>query len=245
MLTGESAGTTFLNSPSKHLYYRAHSACGALVWTNTHPVTRGPKATAYEAAFGTGPQVVLGSRYPLDPDDERNQFMVPLWRLLSSADLSTTTLYVSLAYGRKIRDSPPGLHFALYHLADGNLLLTGANLTERQLAGELRIDVEALGVTGTGQVTELRRDLGAGGMMQQVPAGASTGTIAVAEMQPLEIRATAWSGGATTRCYEPLRAAAIAAVDARPEVVCPGRLVAGPPPGRFARLSPASPGAPL
>ena len=88
MLTGESAGTTFLNSPEQHVYYGAHSACGALAWTNTHPVTRGPKATAYEAAFGTGPQIVLGSRYPLDPDDERNQFMMPLWQLLSSADLA-------------------------------------------------------------------------------------------------------------------------------------------------------------
>jgi hypothetical protein len=188
MLTGESAGTTFLNSPEQHVYYGAHSACGALAWTNTHPVTRGPKATAYEAAFGTGPQIVLGSRYPLDPDDERNQFMVPLWQLLSSADLASATLYVQLAYGRKILDSPPGLHFALYHLADGSLLLTGANLAERPLAGELRIDVQALGTTGAGQVTELRPDLDGDGMMEVVAAGSSTGTISVAEMQPLEVR---------------------------------------------------------
>ena len=188
MLTGESAGTTFLNSPEQHVYYGAHSACGALAWTNTHPVTRGPKATAYEAAFGTGPQIVLGSRYPLDPDDERNQFMMPLWQLLSSSDLASATLYVQLAYGRKVLDSPPGLHFALYHLADGSLLLTGANLTERPLAGDLRIDLEALGTTGAGQVTELRPDLDGDGMMQEVAAGSSTGTISVAEMQPLEIR---------------------------------------------------------
>ena len=159
-------------------------------------MTRGPKATAYEAAFGTGPQIVLGSRYPLDPDDERNQFMVPLWQILSSADLATATLYVPLAYGRKILDSPPGLHFALYHLADGSLLLTGANLTERPLAGELRIDVHALGTTGAGQVTELRPDLDGDGMMEVVAAGSSTGTISVAEMQPLEVRGyrVEWEG---------------------------------------------------
>ncbi|MDE0221867.1 MAG: hypothetical protein OXJ90_21535 [Spirochaetaceae bacterium] len=192
MLTGESAGTTFLNSPEQHVYYGAHSACGALVWTNTHPVTRGPKATAYEAAFGTGPQIVLGSRYPLDPEDEGNQFMVPLWQILASADLAPATLYVPLAYGRKILDSPAGLHFALYHLADGTLLLAGANLSERPLAGELRIDLGELGVTGTGQVTELRQDLAGDGTMRPVPAGPSTGTIAVAEMQPLEIRGYRW-----------------------------------------------------
>ena len=48
--------------------------------------------------------------------------------------------------------------------------------------------MQALGTTGAGQVTELRQDLDGDGMMQQVPAGASTGTISVAEMQPLEIR---------------------------------------------------------
>ena len=188
MLTGESAGTTFLQSPEQHIYYGAHSACGALVWTNTHPVTRGPQALAYEAAFGTGPQIVLGSRYPLDPDDERNQFMVPLWQILASADLSTATLYVPLAYGRNVLECAPGLHFALYHLADGSLLLTGANLTERPLAGEIRIDLGALGIDGGGPVTELRQDPDQGGAIAQHPAGTCDGTVPVAQMQPLEIR---------------------------------------------------------